>query len=126
MENKFGYRREELIGRPVELLIPEWFSKRHPADREAFPAAPEARPMGAGRELYGRRKDGSEFALEIGLSPINTRGGNLVMATVVDITARKQAAQRLSAAAQALRASEEQRGLAVEAAELGPWSWDLV
>ncbi len=96
MEKMFGYRREELIGSPVEMLIPERLRSGHVALREGFAKAPAARAMGAGRDLFACRKDGSEFPVEIGLNPINTRAGNLVMATVVDITKRKQAAERLS------------------------------
>ena len=125
-ERTFGYSRDELIGRSVEILMPERFRDRHKKLRQKFAAAPTARPMSADRDLFGLRKDGSEFPIEIGLNPINTAQGNMVMATVVDISARKQAAEQLSAAAQALRASEEQRRLAVEAAELGPWTWDFV
>jgi PAS domain S-box-containing protein len=61
-EHLFGYTRGELLGQPIELLVPERFRRGHPALRDAFQAAPVARPMGAGRDLYGRRKDGSEVA----------------------------------------------------------------
>jgi PAS domain S-box-containing protein len=71
-ERLFAYSREELIGQSVELLVPERFRLQHPAHRADFSAAPQARPMGAGRDLYGRRKDGSEFPIEIGLNPIET------------------------------------------------------
>ena len=98
METMFGYSREELIGMPVETLIPERFRGGHSELRTKFARAPQARPMGAGRDLFGQRKDGSEFPVEIGLNPIRTRAGDLVMATVVDVTARKHAAERLSAA----------------------------
>jgi PAS domain S-box-containing protein len=97
METMFGYRREELIGNSVEMLIPERVRAGHPALRKSFSRSPRARPMGAGRDLFGQRKDGSEFPIEIGLNPIRTRAGDLVMATVVDITARKRAAERLVA-----------------------------
>src|SRR6266480_6662456 len=83
-EKLFGYTREEMIGHSVEVLVPERF-------RGAFLAAPEKRPMGRGRELFGCRKDGSEFPVEIGLNPVQTPEGMLVLAAVVDITARKQA-----------------------------------
>jgi two-component system, LuxR family, sensor kinase FixL len=91
IEKLFGYRRDELIGKPVEVLVPERLATEHPADRATFFAAPEARAMGAGRELFARRKDGSEFPVEIGLNPIQMPHGLLILANVVDISARKAA-----------------------------------
>src|SRR5437762_2750661 len=76
---------------------PKRCSKRRPISHCCAAAAPAARPMGAGRDLYGQRKDGSEFPIEIGLNPIGTRSGDVVMATVVDITARKRNLERLAA-----------------------------
>jgi PAS domain S-box-containing protein len=98
MERKFGYDRDELVGRPVEMLIPERYRGGHLRLRQAYAAAPRARQMGEGRELYGQRKDGSEFPIEIGLSPIATSNAQFAMATVVDITRRKLAEQKLTAA----------------------------
>ena len=91
IEKLFGYHRDELMGKLVETLIPQRFVAEHPAHRAKFMAAPQARPMGAGRELFARRKDGTEFPVEIGLSPIQMPQGNLVLASVVDISARKAA-----------------------------------
>ena len=91
IEKLFGYRRDELIGKPVEILVPERLATQHPAYRASFFAAPEARAMGAGRELFARRKDGSEFPVEIGLNPIQMPQGLLILANVVDISARKAA-----------------------------------
>jgi PAS domain S-box-containing protein len=90
IEELFGYGREQLIGQSVETLVPERFARHHPEHRAKFFAAPTARAMGAGRELFGRRKDGSEFPVEIGLNPIETSEGILVLAAVVDISARKE------------------------------------
>ena len=87
----FGYWREELIGQPIEILVPERFRDVHPIHRDKFVAAAAARTIGAGRELFGRRKDGSEFPVEIGVSPIQGEKGILVLAAIVDISARKQA-----------------------------------
>jgi two-component system, NarL family, sensor histidine kinase UhpB len=98
MEKMFGFPRGELIGKPVETLIPERFRSRHSALRATFETDTAPRPMGAGRELFGRRKDGSEFPIEIGLNPIRIPAGHLVMATVVDITKRKRTAGALSSA----------------------------
>lgn len=90
-ERNFGYGREEMVGQPVEMLVPERSRGRHPGDRQAFFASPTARPMGAGRDLFGRRKDGSEFPVEIGLTPIQTAEGPAVISAIVDITERKRA-----------------------------------
>src|SRR6202007_1495198 len=86
--------RADLLGRPVDLLVPERFRGRHPGHRADFMARPEARSMGAGRELFGLRKDGSEFPVEIGLNPIRTESGTLVLSAIVDITERSQAEER--------------------------------
>src|SRR5919199_6874962 len=94
-ERVFGYRREELLGRPVEMLVPDRFRRHHPGLREGFFAKPRARPMGAGRDLYGLKKDGTEFPVEIGLNPIETEQGVMVLGTIVDITERKQAEEKL-------------------------------
>ena len=91
VEELFGYQREELVGKFVDVLVPERFGGKHSAHRARFFAAPTARMMGAGRELFARRKDGSEFPVEIGLNPIETGDGMLVLAAVVDISARKRA-----------------------------------
>lgn len=90
-ENWFGYSREELVGQPVEILIPERYHGTHHSHRKAYKAAPQVRPMGAERDLYGRRKDGSEFPVEISLSPLQTDQGVLVTSIIRDVTARRQA-----------------------------------
>jgi two-component system sensor kinase FixL len=87
----FGYSLSELSGRPIETLIPERFRDRHAGYRKGFHSEPSTRAMGAGRDLFGRRKDGSEFPVEVGLNPIHTSEGFFVLASVIDITARKQA-----------------------------------
>ncbi|PYJ92401.1 MAG: histidine kinase, partial [Verrucomicrobia bacterium] len=90
-ETVFGYSLSELIGHPIETLVPERFRDRHPGYRKSFFSEPSSRAMGAGRDLFGRRKDGSEFPVEVGLNPIHTEQGLFVLASVIDITARKQA-----------------------------------
>ncbi len=90
-ENWFRYDREELITQAVECLIPSRFHDRHVNDRDKFLKAPQARPMGAGHELFGRRKDGTEFPVDISLHPMQTSEGMLVMAYIVDLTDRKRA-----------------------------------
>jgi two-component system sensor kinase FixL len=93
-ERVFGYSRTELIGQPMEMLVPSRFRRHHPELREAFFADPLARPMGAGRDLYGLRKDGSEFPVEIGLNPIETEDGTMVLSAIVDITECKRLEER--------------------------------
>ena len=90
-EKTFGYPREELLGCPIEMLVPERLRSGHQGFRHDYLCDPQARPMGVGRELFGRRKDGSEVPVEIGLSPIHTSKGLLVLASIVDITERKLA-----------------------------------
>ncbi len=98
METQFGYSPGELTGQQLEILVPERNRQSHAGLRRHYSRAPAPRPMGAGRELYGLRKDGSEFPIEIGLNPIATLRGKLIMAIVVDITARKRAKAELAAA----------------------------
>lgn len=93
-EKIFGYPRELLVGQSVEILVPDRFKAEHPKNRSSFFADPVVRPMGAGRDLFGRRSDGSEFPVEIGLVPIETADGPAVVGSIVDITERKRAEER--------------------------------
>jgi PAS domain S-box-containing protein len=93
-EHMFGYTRDELLGYSVEMLVPERFRKQHPSYREGYFVNPKARAMGMGRDLFGQRKDGSEFPVEIGLNPLRTSEGCFVLSAIVDITARRQAEER--------------------------------
>jgi PAS domain S-box-containing protein len=100
-EGLFGYGGRELLGQPLEILVPERFRSRHPAYREGFFADLSARPMGAGRDLYGLRRDGSEVPIEIGLNPIATADGVCVLSSIVDITERKRALEQFRLAIEA-------------------------
>ncbi len=91
VERLFGWPREELLGRPVDVLVPARFREGHARSRVAFTAAPQTRAMGAGRELHGLRRDGTEVPVEIGLTPVATEDGLFVLASIVDLTARKRA-----------------------------------
>jgi PAS domain S-box-containing protein len=103
-EQIFGYSRDELVGQWVELLMPDRFRRQHPDYRSGYFDRPKARSMGSGLELYGRRKDGSEFPVEISLSPLNTEEGVLVCSAIRDISERKQVESSLKLAISELEA----------------------
>ena len=111
----FGYSRDELIGQPVEMLVPERFRNAHVGFRQTYLADPVSRMMGIGRDLYGLRKDGTEFSVEIDLSLIDNHDETLVLSTIVDITERKEAEL-------ALRESEERFRQMAEMT--GEWLWE--
>src|SRR5579883_2086360 len=101
-ETLFGYRREELIGQRVEILVPARLRAGHRQHRDAYAEAPRVRRMGAGLDLKGRRRDGSEFDVEISLSPVRVETGTLVLSAIRDVTDRKRIEQELT-----LRTTEE-------------------
>ena len=104
-ERMFGYERGELLGKPVEILIPAKHRATHEQDRANYAAKPAQRSMGKGRDLFGIRKDGSEVAVEIGLNPIVGREGMMVMASIVDVTERKASETLLRERAEELQRS---------------------
>jgi PAS domain S-box-containing protein len=106
-EALFGYRREELLGRPVELLMPHRFRGQHTRHRRGYTANRQVRPMGAGLDLLGLRKDGTEFPVEISLSPLETADGLLVSAAVRDVSDRKAAEARINELAALVESSQD-------------------
>jgi PAS domain S-box-containing protein len=102
-EKLFGYSRAELIGQRVEILVPSRYQGRHVADREGYARSPHSRSMGAGLELHGRRKDGSEFPVEISLSPLETSEGTLISSAIRDVTERKRTEEALQEKDEKLR-----------------------
>lgn len=116
VKRMFGYEPEELIGKPVEILIPESFRRRHEKHRAAYVRDPHLRPMGAGFTLHGRRRDNSEFPVEIMLSPVNTESGELVIAVIRDITNRKKNEEALREFAERMKGMSQQL-IAVQEAE---------
>jgi PAS domain S-box-containing protein len=107
VERLFGYDRSELLGQPVEMLVPERYRGHHPGFRSGFTHSPQARAMGAGRDLYAVRKDGSEFPVEIGLTPVTTAEGLSIITAIVDISTRKTAEAEQRRLEEQLRQSQK-------------------
>jgi PAS domain S-box-containing protein len=102
VQNMFGYRREQIVGRPIETLVPERYRGRHIIDRNAYMASPRMRPMGSGLELFGLRMDGSEVPVSVNLSPVETEQGTMIYAGIRDVTERRQAQKEIEALNQKL------------------------
>jgi diguanylate cyclase (GGDEF)-like protein/PAS domain S-box-containing protein len=118
VEQALGYSREELLGRSVELLVPEHLWNAHTKHRAKFMRHPEARHMGGGVELSARRRDGSEFPAEVSLSPLRTQEGMLVIAAVRDVTERKEAARALAESEERFRRSFEHSAIGMVLVDL--------
>src|SRR5579863_233059 len=95
VESMFGYQRSELLGQSIDVLVPERFRHTHPARRKDYASAARVRPMGAGLDLYGRRKDGSEFPADIMLGPVETLDGRIVLSVIRDLTEKREAEEAL-------------------------------
>jgi len=108
-EHLFGYSHEELIGQNIEMLVPERYRHQHQGHRDNYTAHPKVRRMGAGLDLYGRRKNGSEFPVEISLSPVPTAHGVLVLSAIRDVSDRKRTEEELRRAHQELERRTDQQ-----------------
>lgn len=108
VQKVFGYERAELLGQPIEVLIPERFRAAHPGRRADYAAHPRVRTMGAGLDLYGRRKDGSEFPVDIMLGPVKASAGQMVLGVIRDLTEKKEAEDALRRSEQENRYLEEE------------------
>ncbi len=117
-EKMFGYRREQLLGLNLEVLLPDRFRASHAAHRAEYFASPRNRPMGAGLDLTGRRQDGSEFPVAVSLNYVQTKDGTLALGLITDLTERRTAEE-------SLQRSLERLELAEEAAGIGVWDWDI-
>lgn len=110
-ESLFGYERQELVGQSVDVLVPKRYREQHAEHRAEYARELKPRPMGAGMELYGLRKNGTQFPIDISLSPVNDGGANLVSALIRDVTGRKRAEEEAERNNEKLRQLAEHDGL---------------
>jgi PAS domain S-box-containing protein len=125
-ESLFGYLNEELVGQAVEMLVPLRHRLHHTGHRVRYAGNPRVRSMGAGLQLFGLRKDGSEFPVDISLSPLETNAGLLVTSAIRDVTERERVVDRLRKSEDLLRRREAQLADAQAMAHLGSWERDVV
>ncbi|NIO42842.1 MAG: diguanylate cyclase [Burkholderiales bacterium] len=118
LENMFGYDRSELLGKSVEILVPERYRPEHPPMRKAYARNPVSRSMGQGRDLYGVRRDGTEFPIEIGLNPASDGEDQTVLASIVDVSSRKAQEGELQKRLEELQRYRTEMGLLSEMSSL--------